>query len=217
MAWRTAETCVAKYNWWWVYYQNIVTYLPKCVLEDPCMIVVLYCVNSLVQPTATGGLCGVRLTLYGLVISTAVGSSPAHGRRGWCRCVWLMVIYYCAIVRRSGVHAVFPCGSCNVLHSSEIGGNGRWDECWQKNYLSPGSHRPADLYRLSSKVVFVSASPVGDTSGKGRFAVDQSWLQLTMTDSNLPRLAKLPQFELCMYIFTIYTCITIISTIRCNA
>ena len=53
------------------------------------MIVVLYCVNSLVQPTATGGLCGVRLTLYGLVISTAVGSSPAHGRRGWCRCVWL--------------------------------------------------------------------------------------------------------------------------------
>ena len=87
--WRTAETCVAKYNWWWVYYQNIVTYLPKCVLEAPCMIVVLYCVNSLLQPTATGGLCGVRLTLYGLVISTAVGSSPAHGRRGWCRCVWL--------------------------------------------------------------------------------------------------------------------------------
>ena len=100
MAWRTAETCVAKYNWWWVYYQNIVTYLPKCVLEDPCMIVVLYCVNSLLQPTATGGLCGVRLTLYGLVISTAVGSSPAHGparlydcatfRGPCCLPIWVM-------------------------------------------------------------------------------------------------------------------------------
>ena len=49
MAWRTAETCVAKYNWWWVYYQNIVTYLPKCVLEDLLLyyIVLIHCSNPL--------------------------------------------------------------------------------------------------------------------------------------------------------------------------
>ena len=49
MTWRTAETCVAKYNWWWVYYQNIVTYLPKCVLEDLLLyyIVLIHCSNPL--------------------------------------------------------------------------------------------------------------------------------------------------------------------------
>ena len=75
------ETCVAKYNWWWVYYQNIVTYL-KCVLEAPLLyyyIVLIHCSNplQLVDCVEWG------LLLYGLVISTAVG------RRGWCRCVWL--------------------------------------------------------------------------------------------------------------------------------
>lgn len=110
------ETCVAKYNWWWVYYQNIVTYL-KCVLEAPLLyyyIVLIHCSNplQLVDCVEWG------LLLYGLVISTAVGSSPAHGP---ARLVPVcMVIYFCTIVRRSGVHAVFPCGSCNVLHSSDI-------------------------------------------------------------------------------------------------
>ena len=104
------ETWVAKYNWWWVYYQNIVTYL-KCVLEAPLLyyyIVLIHCSNplQLVDCVEWG------LLLYGLVISTAVGSSPAHGP---ARLVPVcMVIYYCTIVRRSEELSFFPCGSCRT-------------------------------------------------------------------------------------------------------
>ena len=95
MAWRTAETCVAKYNWWWVYYQNIVTYLPKCVLEDP--FVVLYCVNSLLQPTATGGLWGLLYTDLWFPLQLAVHRHTA-GAAG-AGVYGYILLYDCATFR----------------------------------------------------------------------------------------------------------------------
>ena len=109
MVWRTAKTCVANYNWWWVYYQNIVTrtcdYLS---IRGPFVVLYCHCSNplQLVDCVEWG------LLLYGLVISTAVGSSPAHGP---ARLVPVcMVIYYCTIVRRSEELSFFPCGSCRT-------------------------------------------------------------------------------------------------------
>ena len=92
MVWRTAKTCVANYNWWWVYYQNIVTLTCNYFsIRGP--VVVLYCHCS--NPLQLVDCVEWGLLLYGLVISTAVG------RRGWCRCVWLYTTVRLCDVPRS--------------------------------------------------------------------------------------------------------------------
>ena len=98
MVWRTAKTCVANYNWWWVYYQNIVTLTCNYFrLEAPML---YYIVTAPIRSNWwTVWSEAYFYTDLWFPLQLAV---PRHtGRRGWCRCVWLYTTVRLCDVPRS--------------------------------------------------------------------------------------------------------------------